>query len=135
MSTSAQIIINRALRLLGVVDPQEVPGETQAANALEALNVMVHGWVAQGVDVGHDDWTLTDDIELEIGKQHIGALAALLAIELQPEYPGSVLSPVAGGMAANGWNALLAAFMDTSIDSDLRVDRAFLPRRRTGFVL
>lgn len=126
--TTAQSVVYRALRMLGVADPEETPTATMAANGLETLNAMVHGWKGQKVDVGHEDWALTDEVTVEVDPQHVNSMTALLAVEMLPEYPGMTLSPAVLAVAANGWAALQAAYTDSSVDTDLTLDTAF--RRR-----
>lgn len=43
MST-AQTVINRALRLIGALDPDESPSTNETANGLEALNALIDSW-------------------------------------------------------------------------------------------
>ncbi len=130
MTTTARDCIYRSLRMLGVSDPEETPSAPQAAYGLDALNRMVHGWKAVNVDVSHVDWTLDSDVELEIDPRHIGAMEAMLAVYLSPEYPGSPVPPATAGLAEAGWRALQAAYVDASKDAVLQID-PFL-RRRSG---
>lgn len=108
-----------ALRLIAVIDPDETPTARQMQDALDALNQMMHGWRSQGVDIAHYDLTLDDDVNLD--PQHIEGCKALLAVRMQPEYPGSVLSASTVQMANNGWGALQAAYIS---DNTLTVDCA-----------
>lgn len=41
---TAQTVINRALRLIGALDPEESPTTNETANALEALNGLIDSW-------------------------------------------------------------------------------------------
>lgn len=50
MST-AQEVCTRAIRRLQVVDPLHTPAAEEARDALAALNEMLFGWKAQGVDL------------------------------------------------------------------------------------
>jgi hypothetical protein len=131
MSTTARDCVYSALRKLGVSDPEETPSAPQAQYALEALNEMVHGWKAVNIDVGHVDWTLDSDVELEIDPRHIGGMKAMLAVYLSPEYPGSPVPPATIGLAEAGWRALQAAYVDASMDNTLQIDSAL--RRRGLF--
>lgn len=130
--TTARSVVNRALRMLGVIDPDETPSATMADNALEALNAMVHAWKGQKVDVGHEDWTLDDDVTVEVDPMHVNGMTALLAIDMLPEYPGRQLSPAVKLIADGGWEALKAAYTDSSVDSDLTLDTAFQRRWYRG---
>lgn len=120
--TTARDVIKRSLRLLGQIDPEEDITSSQADTGLQALNAMVHGWKGQGVDVGHEDWTLDDDVTVEIDPMHLNALASLLAVDLIAEYPSAQLPPATAQMAVQSWAALQAAYFDSSVDSDLVVD-------------
>ena len=41
---TAQTVINRALRLIGALDPEESPTANETANGLEALNALIDSW-------------------------------------------------------------------------------------------
>lgn len=127
--TTARSVVYRALRMMGVVDPEETPTSTMATNGLETLNAMVHAWKGQKVDVGHEDWDFDNDVTVELDPMHVDGMTALLVIAMLPEYPNTQLSPAVKVVADNGWEALKAAHIDSSVDSDLVVDRAFQGRR------
>lgn len=124
MTTTPRTMISRAIRLLGA-DPEETPTATQLSTGLVALNDMIHAWKGQGVDIGHSDFALDDDVSVELDPKFNEGTTALLAIALDPEYPGLSVSPPIAVMAQQGWAALQAAYFDSSIDSDLVVDTAF----------
>lgn len=135
MTTTPRTMGTRALRMLGA-DPEEVPTATQMSTMLEALNAMLHGWKGQGVDIGHSDFALDDDMSVELDPKFNEGTTALLAIVLDPEYPSFSVSPPVAIMAQQGWAALQAAYFDSSIDSDLVVDTGFQrlsANRRRGF--
>lgn len=121
MTTTPRTQITRALRMLGA-DPDEVPSSTAMANGLEAWNGMLHGWKGKGVDIGHSDMAVDDDISVELDPQFNEGSAALLAITLSAENANLQPTPAIAIIAQRGWEALQDAFADTSIDSDLRVD-------------
>ncbi len=126
MTTTARDTVYRMLRMLGVSDPEETPSSAQAEFGLLALNAMVKGWKAQGVDVGHvADWTLDSITDLEIDPQHWTALCALLAIHLSPEYPNAPVPPATAQLAQNGWAGIQAAYFDSSLDAELQADTGF----------
>lgn len=128
MTTTARDSIYRALRLLGVSDPEETPSAAQAEFGLYALNKMAHGWKGKGVDVFGSytpDWTLDSVLEVTVPRARIGDVEALLAVHLQPEYVNSVISPSLAAMASQGWTALVAAYTDSSVDSDLTAPNMF----------
>lgn len=111
--------LKAAFRLIAVIDPDETPTDRQMQDALDAMNQMMHGWRSQGVDIAHYDLTLDDDVNLD--PQHIEGCKALLAVRMQPEYPGSNLTASVVQLANNGWAALQAAYIS---DDLLKVDCA-----------
>lgn len=125
MTTTIRDRVYRALRMLGVSDPEETPSAAQAQYGLLAANEMARAWKGKGVDIGHNaDWTLDSILDAELPREHHEAFTALLAITLMPEYPGTVLPAATGAIAMDGWNSLQAAYMDTSEDSDLQAPTA-----------
>ena len=52
MATVSQIV-TRSLRRIGVVDALTTPASEDSAAGLSALNEMIDGWIASGVDVRH----------------------------------------------------------------------------------
>lgn len=125
MSNTALSIATRALRMISVIDHDDTPTGTQGAVVLQALNAIVHGWKAQAVDIGHNDWALSDDITTEIDPMHINGLTALLAVEILPEFPGGVLPPAIAAAAIAGWAGLQASYLNSSQDADMTVDTGF----------
>jgi hypothetical protein len=103
---ATQTIINRALRLLGMLDPNESPEAVDTQTALEALNAMMARWEADGVSVG---WTpvaaASDDLPAPVEAEE--AIAYNLAVRLRPEY-GVQLAPDVIATAQNGLSRLLA---------------------------
>lgn len=131
MTTTPRTMITSALRKLGN-DPEETPSGTDLAVGLEILNQMLNGWKGQGVDIGHQDFAIDDDVSVELAPQfHEGAIA-LLGIALASDMPGRTVTPMTLVVAQQGWSALLAAYFDSSVDSDLVPDRMFQHRRRWG---
>lgn len=82
--TTATSAIESALRLIGVVAKDEAMDAQDAANGLLAMNQMMHGWKARGVDIGHFDYALETDIALD--DMFIEDLIYLLAVRLAGEY-------------------------------------------------
>lgn len=76
-------ILTRAYRKIGVVAEDEEMSGDQAANALAALNSMMHGWELEGVDIGHTDLAVADEFPLA-AKFHEGTVY-LLADRLAPD--------------------------------------------------
>ena len=76
-------ILTRACRKIGVVAEDEQLSGDQAANALNALNDMMHGWALEGVDIGHADLAVDEDFPLE--SRFIEGTVYLLADRLAPD--------------------------------------------------
>lgn len=133
MTTTPRTMVTSALRKLGH-DPEETPTATEMASGLEALNLMLHGWKGQAVDIGHSDFAVDDDVSVELDPKFHEGTIALLAIALSPEYPHAPIPAPVAVIAVQAWAALQAAYFDSSQDSDLTVDLALIPRRRWGFL-
>ncbi|HXE05825.1 MAG TPA: hypothetical protein VN579_07555 [Bryobacteraceae bacterium] len=116
MAQTARDTIKRAMRMLGVIVAGVEPTAVEAANGLLALNGMMHGWKGQGVDVGHIDLGLNDDLALD--EMHHNGVTAMLAAELSPEFQVPVPIAVAA-IAASGFSALQAAYIANSPSNDL----------------
>lgn len=119
MSQTARDTITRAMRMLGVVIIGNAVGSVEAANGLTALNSMMHGWKGQGVDIGHIDLALGDNLDL--ADQFINGCTALLAIDLAPEFSAPV-PPAVSLIASNGWSALCAEYITNDITRDMMVE-------------
>lgn len=77
-------IVHAALRKIGVLGVGDAASADDARDTLFALNVMMHGWKARGVDVAHSDLALADDFPLP-PQFHEGAVY-LLASRIAPDY-------------------------------------------------
>ena len=82
MSTVADIV-TAALRLIGVVAEDEPASGEAMQSGVAALNRMLHGWKAAGVDVSHTDQTSSDTFQLgaEYEEATIRLLGERLALE------------------------------------------------------
>jgi hypothetical protein len=76
MSSSAQIV-TRALKRLALVEPGESPAAADAADGLAALNAMLAGWEADGINVSPD---------VPLPAKHEEGVTALLAVRLAGDY-------------------------------------------------
>jgi hypothetical protein len=95
LMATAQQLINRTLRLLGVKAEGQTATPEQSVGALDAMNDMLFAWRDQGVDLGHTALALGDTIPYQ--DDHLAAIRYSLAVELAPEYG----RPVQGEIAAN----------------------------------
>lgn len=82
MATAYDIVL-RAYRKLGIVAEDEPMTADQAANGIDALNMMMHGWELHGVNVLHADLALTDTFPLQAKFQE--TTVYLLASKLAPD--------------------------------------------------
>ena len=98
MATATEIS-TRALRRVGAFDALESPSAVDVSNATEALTAMIASWEAEG---------LSGDV-LPIDSRFEQAVVAMLAERLCEEY-GKQPGPVLMRDAANGWNAIQAAY-------------------------
>lgn len=101
-----QTIINRALRILGVLDANESPEAVDTQTAIEALNALMVRWEADGVSVGWSPVAAGSDT-LPAPPEAEAAIAYNLAVTLRPEY-GKQLAPDVIAMAQNGFARLYA---------------------------
>ena len=118
--TTARDIVERAFRKLGVVASDEPMTADQAQNGLDTLNMMMHAWMLDGIDVGHIDLQLADQFSLE--PQFAEGTVYLLAERLSPDY-----SAPANFDPREFKKRLSAAFL---IIPDSKIDTV-LTRRRT----
>ena len=101
-----QTIVNRALRLLGMLDANESPEAVDTQTAIEALNALLVRWEADGVSLGWSAVASGSDT-LPAPPEAEMAIAYNLAVVLRPEY-GVQLAPDVIGMARDGLSRLLA---------------------------
>jgi hypothetical protein len=101
---TAQTIIERAFRKIGVKAEDEGLTADQLAYGLEMLNAMLHGWELWGVDIGHVDYATTGTFALP-AKFEEGTVW-LLAERLAPDY-----SVPAGFSADDFLRRVQAAYM------------------------
>lgn len=105
---TARQTITRALRMLGVLAGGEPPSDTDASEALEALNSMLRGYVLSHAP-GFADLTLDDS--LPYPSTFAEGLAAMLATRLAPEHAKATPAEVQA-MATRGENLLRAYYGD-----------------------
>lgn len=101
MATVAKIV-SRALRLLGVLDPNEALEAEDAETAIEALNDMCNRWEANGQAFGWSDVSNPSE-EMPSPKELNSCIAYNLACELAAEYevaPNVQIATIAGELSA-----------------------------------
>ena len=113
MST-ARDVVEDAYRTIGVVADDEAMTSSQASNGIRALNLMMHGWLLDGIDIGHVDLELADVFTME--PQFEEGCVYLLAERLSPKY-----SAPASFSTSEFKKRLSAAFL---IIPDSKFDRA-----------
>lgn len=95
--TTANDVITRALKKIGILAAGETASAEDAADGLTALNDMLYGLELVGVNLGHSALTLTSTVNLP--ESHIEGLECMLAVRLGPEFEREA-SPTVQGMAA-----------------------------------
>jgi hypothetical protein len=109
MSTTAQDLIVMAARRIGIVSRDEAMQADDAAHALAALNLMLHGWAARGANINHFDYEATTPVQVE-QSLHDG-IVHLLAVRLSKDF--SVPLPTSDGFDyRTWWAAVQAAYFD-----------------------
>jgi len=103
---AVQTIINRSLRLLKMLDPNESPTAVDTNTAIEALNAMMVRWEADGVSLGWSAVSAGSDV-LPAPEEAEEAIAYNLAVRLRPEY-GAPLEQDVYAQAQEGLGRLLA---------------------------
>ncbi len=111
MATALDIITG-SLRLLGKLQSGEVPTAAEGADALVTMNLMLHAWRDQGLDIEHSDYALSDTVPLQ--SNHLHALRYQLAVELAPEY-GVAVTPLLLGAAQEYMRGLQAFYSDPGL--------------------
>lgn len=85
--TTVRDVIERAYRKIGVVASDEPMTADQADAGADALNMMMHGWKLDGIDIAHVDVVLSDEFPME-PMFHEGTVY-MLASRLAPDYSGA----------------------------------------------
>lgn len=110
-------IVTRALRKINVVAIDEEASADESAEALDAMNAMMHGWKARNADTTHTTLALADDFPLN--PEYEEPAIILLADKLAGDYG---VSPPNQRHVKDAWDAIRAAFMtvtELSIDGGL----------------
>lgn len=126
---NASEIVTRALRRIRVVAKDEAPDADDMAEGVKALNSMMFGWKAHGVDVEHVELEPAD--AMTIGTEYEQAVIDLLAARLGPEYNEPYPD------ADYAWRMLQARFLvldEVEIDTPLTRLPTQRIRWQTGFL-
>lgn len=112
--TQVATIINDALGILRVLDPNEAPEAEDAASAIRALNLMMRAWEVDGLSLGWSDVSSPADT-LPAPPEAEEAMTYHLAIRLRARY-GAALEPDVVQLATDGLATLRAQVMANSFD-------------------
>ncbi len=82
--TTAQTIVERAFRKIGIKAEDESLTADQLAHGLDSLNQMMHGWELWGIDINHVDLASSDPFPL-LPKFEEGTVY-MLAERMFPDY-------------------------------------------------
>ena len=115
-------VINRALRLIKVLDAAEAAEGEDAATAIESLNAMATRWEASGLSLGWTNVSNPDD-DLPAPDEAELALAFNLAILISAEYEATPSELVFNG--ADGF--LRALRRDRLVNAPLMQRQSDLP--------
>lgn len=77
-------IIDRAARKVRIAGSGEALDAEIAADALDALNGMLHEWALRGVDIGHFDLSFNDPFPLD--DRFRDGVTYMLAERMSPDY-------------------------------------------------
>ena len=83
---SAQDIVKRALRTIGVLEAEESPTAAEQLDAIEDLNDLLHAWTTKGIGNDHVDLDVDGSDELVLDNDEYRALRLSLACELADSY-------------------------------------------------
>jgi len=129
MATANDIIL-RALRRIGVVAEDAPATDGQANSALDSLNAMMHSWKVKGADVEHVDYELATDIAL--GPEFHQFITDLLAERLCADFS----FPITGQIrldARDAWSMIWKTFKEDTVTT-LPEALTCLPSQRRGFI-
>lgn len=127
---TAQEVVRRSLVLIGAIEAGESASAGEMKDGVAALNEMLFGWAAEGVDLVHN--TLAQGDTLLVDDSFLEGIRFNLAVRIAPEY-GATVPPRVDERAQSTFAAFQAHTLE--FDDDLQVDRALHPRyfnRRIG---
>lgn len=86
--TTAQTIVERAFRKIGVKAEDEGLTADQLAHGLDCLNLMMNGWELWGIDTNHVDMTSASTFPL--AARYEEGVVYLLAERISPDYQSGI---------------------------------------------
>lgn len=81
---TARDLVERAYRKIGVVATDEAMTADQASVGMDALNMMMHGLVLEGIDTGYSDLQLADQFSLDARFDE--GIVYMLASRIAPDF-------------------------------------------------
>lgn len=120
-------VVNRALRLLQVIDANQATPARDSQTAMEALNGMVTRWEANGLALGWSNVSAVDDT-LPLPDEALEAVTFNLAVRLAAEYPLPQAMPGIADLA----KSLLAELRRDRLTSAPITLASDLPRAESG---
>ncbi len=117
MATMRDVVIS-GIRQTGLLPLGQAPNNAEVVDGLEALNDMMHGWKANGVDISHTTKTLLQTFPL--ADMHLSGVKALLAVKMCG-VNGAEPSAATVLDAKAGWRALQAAYI--SAPENVQIDK------------
>lgn len=130
--TTANQLINGALKDLGVLERNESAKGQEGLDALEILNFMASSWIHDGIDLEWLTLGLNDVVPYPEGE--IGPIRWNLALSCAASWEVDP-SPALVAMAANGYKQLQRRYIDIDelgIDDGLK--RYYNPNSYYGFI-
>lgn len=122
-------LLQDSLGLLGVLREGETPSAEQGAQGLTLFNNLVASWRESGIDLPIEPQSLTTSA-LTINEGDKLTLTNLLAVHLQPYYPGRALSPVVVSVATSGYDRWLR----NAVTSDIQPRKMNTISKGTGII-
>jgi hypothetical protein len=119
-SSTANDVITKALRRIGVIEYDQAPDAAMASQGLAMLNEWMHGLPNVSVDYAHRDLAITDTVNVPDGL--VAALITAFGGELADEYE-RVLTPRQMQRVDMAMNTLRAAYFQPTtapVDGALR---------------
>ena len=114
--------IERALRLLGILQDGEVPNGDQLNDGLESLNAMLHSWELESIPLNNYD--ASSGLDLPFPPSHNNAITFNLAVTMAPEYETDA-RPMVYAMADAEKTKLRNAYIN--LNARLGIDSALNP--------